>query len=46
MAVLPHDLEEEFPDKAELIQRLDGENASFAKLLSKNRTLWKEIQQI
>lgn len=46
MATLPHDLEEEFPDKAELIQRLEGENAHFANLLTKNHTLWKEIQQI
>lgn len=46
MAVLPHDLEEEFPDKAELIQRLEGENAHFANLLTKNHALWKEIQQI
>jgi uncharacterized protein len=46
MSKLPHDLAEEFPGKADLIQRLEGENAHFAVLLQKNHTLWKEIQQI
>ncbi|HYD88840.1 MAG TPA: hypothetical protein VEA80_15305 [Vitreimonas sp.] len=46
MTELTNDLAEEFPDKADEIERLTRENARFEALRRRNRDLWLQIQEI
>lgn len=43
---LTNDLAEEFPDKAEEIERLTRENPRFESLRRRNRELWLKIQDL
>lgn len=46
MAELTNDLAEEFPDKAEEIERLTRENARFEALRRRNREIWLRLQDL
>lgn len=46
MTQLTSDLAEEFPDKAEEIERLTRENPRFAALRQRNRELWLRQQEL
>ena len=46
MSHTPHELTEEFPDKAELIQRLKTADAHFAKLAERYHEINREIHRI
>jgi uncharacterized protein YdcH (DUF465 family) len=46
MTELSNDLAEEFPDRADDIERLTRENARFEALRRRNRELWLRIQDL
>ncbi len=46
MTDLTNDLAEEFPNKAEEIERLTRENPRFGALRQRNRELWLRIQDL